>query len=67
MQLLMNPREIGGLTEYERATLAELISVYDQHKAANAQKNRYYEGNISLGEVNLGIAIPQRLRGLEIG
>lgn len=67
MQLLMNPQDIGGLTEYERATLAELISVYDQHKAANAQKNRYYEGNISLGEVNLGIAIPQRLRGLEIG
>ena len=36
MQLLMNPQDIGGLTEYERATLAELISVYDQHKAANA-------------------------------
>ena len=33
----------------------------------NNEKNKYYEGKILLGEVNLGIALPEGMRGLEIG
>ena len=67
MHLLLNPRNVIGLTDLERETLDELVKVYDSHRAKNAQKNKYYEGAISLGEVNLGIALPTQMRGLEIG
>ncbi len=67
MTLKMDPSGIAGLTEAERKQLRELLKVYDRHQSKNAEKNKYYEGRISLGEVNLGIALPQGMRGLEIG
>ena len=67
MALKMDPSSIGGLTDLEREQLRELLKVYDNHQSKNAEKNKYYEGNISLDSVNLGIALPQRMRGLEIG
>ena len=63
----MDPNRIAGLTEYERAQLVALLRVYREHKNKNAEKNKYYEGNISLASVNLGIALPEGMRGLEIG
>ena len=44
-----------------------LISRYKEHAGKNAEKERYYEGKITLNEVNLGIALPDRLMRLEIG
>ena len=67
MILNLNPANIGGLTQDEKALLAKLISVYTSHRAKNAIKDRYYEGKISLDEVNLGIALPDGLSRLEVG
>lgn len=67
MTLNINPRQISGLTEYEASTFEDLLREYAQHREKNAQKARYYEGRVPLSEVNLGIALPDGLRGLEIG
>ena len=45
----------------------KLINVYNNHAPKNIEKDRYYEGKISLREVNLGIALPDTLGRLEIG
>lgn len=58
---------IEGLPEEETAMFLKLIQVYQNHATKNAQKNKYYEGNIPLAEVNLGLALPQGMTGLEIG
>lgn len=58
---------VPGLTNEEQAKLGELALVYEAHQAANAVKDRYYEGHISLAEVNLGIALPRTLAGLSVG
>jgi len=67
MALKMEPSSIGGLTDIERKQLTELLKVYHNHLSKNEEKNRYYEGKISLDSVNLGIALPQGMHGLEIG
>lgn len=67
MEILMNPKEVRGLGENEVVQLTELIEVLQRHKSKNSQKNRYYEGKVTLGEVNLGIALPEGMAGLEIG
>ena len=61
------PSSIAGLTDYEAAVFQELIGIYAAHHAKNIEKEKYYEGRVSLGEVNLGIALPQGMKGLEIG
>lgn len=58
---------ISGLGPEESAKIMDLIRVYDYHQTKNAIKDRYYEGRIPLSEVNLGLALPHGLRGLEIG
>lgn len=67
MELYMDPEHVRGLDEIEVAQLKELISVLRYHEAKNREKNKYYEGKVTLGEVNLGIALPDGMRGLEIG
>ena len=67
MILNINPQTVTGLGDYEKAILQKLVRVYQNHVGKNAEKNRYYEGKITLNEVNLGIALPNGLRGLEIG
>ena len=67
MTLKMDPSGIAGLNDIEREQLRQLLKVYHRHITKNNEKNKYYEGKISLGEVNLGIALPQGMRGLEIG
>ena len=56
-----------GLPEEEQEKLQKLIAVFNQHALKNKQKDKYYEGKIALSEVNLGIALPDGMRGLEIG
>ena len=59
--------QASGLGEQERAQLQKLQEAYTDHLTANCEKNRYYEGKISLNEVNLGIALPDGMKKLEIG
>lgn len=56
-----------GLPVEEQDKLNYLIDTFLLHLSKNAVKDRYYEGKISLGEVNLGIALPEGMRKLEIG
>lgn len=67
MYLGLSPYNVRGLGDYERKKLTELINVFNAHGVKNYQKNKYYEGKISLKEVNLGIALPDGMRNLEIG
>lgn len=67
MLLGVTAGEIIGLTDRARAKFADLLDVYDNHAHKNEEKERYYEGKISLSEVNLGIALPDGMAGLEIG
>lgn len=52
----------NGLPVAEQKILEELVQIYTAHKAANAEKGRYYDQRITAGECNLGIALPQDLR-----
>lgn len=61
------PTNVKGLTPYEAGILQRLITVYNEHASKNYEKTKYYEGRVPLSEVNLGIALPDGLRGLEIG
>lgn len=65
--LTINPFDVIGLDDYGKTKLNKLLNVYNSHWSKNRDKDRYYEGKISLGEVNLGIALPEGMRGLEIG
>lgn len=67
MYLNTNITNAKGLPVAERARLAELLTVYNAHQSANSKKIRYYEGKISLSEVNLGIALPRSISRLKIG
>lgn len=67
MILSINPAAIVGLPIAEQKLFSELENVFNRHDATNARKEQYYEGDIKLSEVNLGIALPQGLCGLQIG
>lgn len=67
MNLNIAPGNVIGLGDAEVEQLTKLIEVYDDHSGKNYEKNRYYEGHITLDEVNLGIALPDGLKDLEIG
>lgn len=58
---------VMGLPVEEQNKLQKLIDTFMLYQSKNAEKDRYYEGKISLSEVNLGIALPEGMRGLEIG
>lgn len=51
----------------EKIQLKELVDALKRHEGKNRLKDRYYEGKVTLGEVNLGIALPEGMSGLEIG
>lgn len=58
---------VTDLSGKERRKLQELANVYQYHQANNAIKDKYYEGHVTLGDVNLGIALPDGLRKIEVG
>ena len=58
---------VPQLTPREQQQLQDLADTFNYHQSRNAIKDRYYEGHITLGEVNLGIALPKGLAGLEVG
>lgn len=61
------PGNVAGLPAGVNNQLQKCIDVFEQYIAKNELKDRYYEGNISINEVNLGIALPRKMRDLEIG
>lgn len=67
MQISLNGANIINFPVKEINRLNNLIQVYEYHNSANAEKDLYYEGNISLNSVNLGIALPEGLKKLEVG
>lgn len=58
---------IVNLPERETLMLAKLVSVFNYHAMQNAIKQKYYEGAVTLNDVNLGIALPKELKNLSIG
>lgn len=67
MNFSLNVNSVAGLPGAERDMLRKLLATYNGHAAKNARKNRYYEGNISVASVNLGIALPESIGKLQIG
>ena len=65
--LTLVPSEIIGFSENEIDRLQKLIDLYNLHLGKNYEKNKYYEGKVSLNDVNLGIALPEGFQNLEIG
>ena len=58
---------VPGLSKTEQISLLALSDVFNAHQSSNHTKERYYEGHITLNDVNLGIALPQGLKRLEVG
>ena len=67
MTLSLVPGQVIGFPIEEVDNLQQLLNTYQYHLSKNVEKNKYYEGQISLNDVNLGIALPDGLRRLEIG
>ena len=67
MEILIVPQNVIGLDEENQARLQKLLNVFANTQPKNQIKDRYYEGHVSLGEVNLGIALPDGMSKLEIG
>jgi len=67
MIINIDPGAISGLTEFEVYAFRKLLAAYHAHRSKNAEKDKYYEGKISLNSVNLGIALPKGMQGLEVG
>lgn len=65
--LNIEANNVIGLDPEVAVKFNKLLNAYNSHFYANYVKDRYYEGKISLNEVNLGIALPESIKGLEIG
>ena len=63
----LSPNNIIGMDIEELEVFTKLLNVYNYYLSKNQIKDRYYEGRITLREVNLGIALPDGLQRLEIG
>lgn len=67
MQLNIAVSDINGLPLNEQEDFQRLLYVFNTYKSKNCTKKKYYEGKISLGSVNLGIALPDTFNKLEVG
>ena len=67
MNLNMDAARVAGLPRAEQDILRKLLKIYAKHESKNNVKARYYEGDITLAEVNLGLALPEGIAKLEIG
>lgn len=63
----IEPSQVKGLPVEEQDRFTNLLAVYNRHFQSNLVKERYYEGRVTLNEVNLGLALPDGMLGLEIG
>ena len=67
MNVTISASSIKNFPQTEWDKFNKLIDLFNLHASKNSEKKRYYEGKVSLDEVNLGIALPDSLRKLEIG
>lgn len=67
MDLIMSMAQVAGIPHADQQKLNKLLEIYTAHTTKNSTKEKYYEGKIPISEVNLGIAIPKKYNGLEIG
>jgi len=67
MMLSIDASTIKDFPVSEIDQFNELIGIFNNHVTKNYEKNRYYEGKVSLSEVNLGIALPENMSKLQIG
>lgn len=67
MFVTLNFGTVKGLLPAEQQQLQDLADVFNYHQSSNTLKDKYYEGHVTLQDVNLGIALPQGLRNLEVG
>lgn len=67
MVFSMVAAQVIGLPIEEQEKLQNLLDTFLLYQSKNAEKDKYYEGKITLREVNLGIALPDGLKNLEIG
>ena len=58
---------INNFPEAEMRKLQKLLMCFNFHNDKNELKDKYYEGNIALSDVNLGLALPAGVSNLEIG
>lgn len=58
---------VPGLSADEQARLADLADTFNYHQSRNAIKDKYYEGHVTLRDVNIGIALPDGFARLEVG
>jgi len=65
--LTIEAQNVIGLEESVAIKFDKLLNVYNNHATKNQTKDKYYEGKITLNDVNLGIALPENIRKLEIG
>ena len=63
----MNPDRVRGLDKDDALKLRKLLDTLKHYEPKNREKDKYYEGKVTLGDVNLGIALPEGMQGLEIG
>lgn len=63
----INPFDIIGFPVKEAERFQNLLDIFNAHYVKNQEKDSYYEGNISLNQVNLGIALPDNMMRLEVG
>lgn len=66
-EIIIAPERVAGFDESEYANFTKLLNVFNAHYANNIEKQKYYEGKVTVGDVNLGIALPEKLNKLEIG
>lgn len=67
MDLNLKADKVVGLSASDAEKLDKLVKIFNRHAAANRVKDAYYEGRVRLGDVNLGLALPEGIKGLEIG
>lgn len=67
MELNLTIGNIIDFPESEFERFQKLQDIFNGHFSKNYEKNQYYEGNIPLADVNLGIALPANFDKLEIG
>lgn len=65
--LSIDATNIIGLSSEAALKFSSLLNIYNSHWTKNAEKDKYYEGKISLAEVNLGIALPENMGKLQVG
>ena len=67
MQFDIVPSNIIDFSVEEVPRLEKLLDIFIFHQDKNKEKNKYYEGRIPVNDVNLGLAMPNGIKKLEVG